>query len=284
MGQHIPVAHNAANREGKPKARREPALLGLRNGWRRASALFNGLGRNVNAKVALLRMHEIDSMYDKIRRRLLYLRRQIGGSAELNELREQVDSVDTELNSARSDQQDMELESRSLTDRIRESEKNLMSGESSNPRELEALQTSIDTMKSLRTELEDKSVERLVMADTLQGKLQEKQESLAELEQKWAERKVALEAETDQRKKEYVYLKMAREKVSELLSSDNLELYEHLRRRKNGVAVARLEEENCGACHTQVAIGILNNVRYSDDLLNCPSCGRILLTEDIDLA
>ena len=57
-----------------------------------------------------------------------------------------------------------------------------MSGELSNPRELEALQTSIDSMKSLRTELEDKSVERLVLADSLQGKLKEKQEALAELE------------------------------------------------------------------------------------------------------
>ncbi len=235
---------------------------------------------NVDAKVVLLRMHEIDSMYDKIRRRLLSLRKAVGGSTELTELREQVESIDAELNSARSEQQDMELESRSLTDRIRESEKNLMSGELSNPRELEAMQTSIDSMKSLRTELEDKSVDRLVLADSLQGKLKEQQEALAELEQKWAEHKTALETETDQRKKEYVYLRKAREKVSEQLSPDNLEQYEHLRRRKNGVAVARLEEENCGACHTQVAIGILNNVRYSDELLNCPSCGRILLTEE----
>jgi predicted nucleic acid-binding Zn-ribbon protein len=234
----------------------------------------------VDAKVALLRMHEIDSMYDKVRRRIISLRKAVGGSTELTELREQVESIDAELNNARSEQQDMELESRSLTDRIRESEKNLMSGELSNPRELEALQTSIDSMKSLRTELEDKSVERLVLADSLQGKLKEKQEALAELEQQWDEHKTALETETDQRKKEYVYLRKARVKVSDLLSPDNLELYEHLRRRKNGVAVARLEEENCGACHTQVAIGILNNVRYSDELLSCPSCGRILLTEE----
>lgn len=234
----------------------------------------------MDAKVALLRMHEIDSMYDKIRRRLLYLRRQAEGSAELIALREQVDSIDAELHTTRSEQQDMELESRTLTDRIRESEKNLMSGELSNPRELEALQASIDTMKSLRTELEDKSVERLVMVDSLHGALQEKQETLAEFERQWTERKTALETETGQRRKEYVYLKRARERVSEQLSTDKLELYEHLRRRKNGVAVARLEEEMCGACHTQVAIGILNNVRYSDELLNCPSCGRILLTEE----
>ena len=234
----------------------------------------------MDVKVALLKMHEIDSMYDKIRRRLLYLRRESEGPEELIELRERVESVDEELNSARSEQQVMELESRSLTDRIRESEKNLMSGKLNNPRELEALQTSIDSMKSLRTELEDKSVERLVEADGLQGALQEKQETLAQLEQQWAERKTALDTESDQRKREYVYLKKARAHISERLSADKLDLYEHLRRRKNGVAVAKLEEEMCGACHTQVAVGILNNVRYSDQLLNCPSCGRILLTEE----
>jgi len=234
----------------------------------------------VDAKVALLKMHEIDSMYDKIRRRLLLLRRESEGSAELIALREQVLKIDEELHAARTEQQDLELESRTLTERVRESEQNLMSGELSNPRELEALQSSIDSMKSLRTELEDKSVERLVLVDSLEGSLQEKRATLDELEQQWSERKAAIESETDQRKKEYVYLKRAREMVSERLSEDNLELYEHLRRRKNGVAVARLEEEVCGACHTQVAVGILNNVRYSDDLLNCPSCGRILLTEE----
>ena len=238
------------------------------------------MGKNVDAKVALLKMHEIDSMYDKIRRRLLLLRRESEGSAELIALREQAQTIDEELHAARTEQQDLELESRTLTERIRESEQNLMSGELSNPRELEALQSSIDSMKTLRTELEDKSVERLVLVDSLQGSLQEKRATLDEQEQLWSERKAAIEAETDQRKKEYVYLKRARQKVSEHLSEDNLELYEHLRRRKNGVAVARLEEEVCGACHTQVAVGILNNVRYSDELLNCPSCGRILLTEE----
>ena len=84
----------------------------------------------------------------------------------------------------------------------------------------------------------------------------------------------------EQRKKEYAYLTRARDQVAETLSEENLELYEHLRRRKNGVAVALLEDENCGACHTQVAIGILDNIRYRDELLNCPSCGRILLTQD----
>lgn len=233
----------------------------------------------MNAKVALLRMHEIDSLYDKIRRRLLLLSKVVEGSAELTALRVEVDSIDQKLNNTRSEQQDLELESRSLTDRIRESEKSLMSGELQNPRELEALQASIDAMKGHRTDLENQSVDRLVMVDSIQVNLEGKQANLAEAEKEWTSRKTAIETEIDQRKKEYVYLKKAREIVADLLSDENLELYQHLRRRKNGVAVAQLEDEMCGACHTQVAIGILNNIRYSDELLSCPSCGRILLTE-----
>ncbi len=238
------------------------------------------MGKNVKAKVALLRMHEIDSMYDKIRRRLLSLQRAVEGSEELDAARAQVDAIVQELRSAQSEQQDMELESRSLTERIRESERNLMSGEVHNPKELEALQASIEAMKSQRTELEDRSVERLVMVDRLQGSQKAEQAAFEELEQSWSKRKTALGTEMAQRKKEYVYLKKARQQVAEMLSTDTLELYEHLRRRKNGVAVAQLDEEVCGACHTQVAIGILNTVRYSDELLYCPSCGRILLTEE----
>ncbi len=237
------------------------------------------MGKNVNAKVALLKMHEIDSLYDKIRRRLLLLTKAAEGSTELDALREEVEAIDLDLQNTRTEQQDLELESRSLTDRIRESEKTLMSGELHNPKELEALQSSIDAMKSHRTDLENRSVDRLVMVDSLQVSLEEKQAALAKVEEEWTSRKTAFETEIDKRKKEYAYLKKAREHVAEILSTENLELYEHLRRRKNGVAVAQLEDEMCGACHTQVAIGILNNIRYSDELLSCPSCGRILLTQ-----
>ena len=237
------------------------------------------LGIDVNAKAALLKMHEIDSLYGKVRSRLLLLTKAVESSTELDALRKEVDSIDQNLQNTRTEQQDLELESRSQTDKIRESEKNLMSGELHNPKELEALQASIDAMKSHRTDLENKSVDRLVMVDSLQVTLEEKQATLVEVEEKWTNRKTAIETEIDKRKKEYVYLKRAREQVAEALSSENLELYEHLRRRKNGVAVAQLEDEMCGACHTQVAVGILNNIRYSDELLSCPSCGRILLTQ-----
>ena len=233
----------------------------------------------MNAKAALLKMHEIDSLYDKVRKRILLLNRAVEGSSELETLREEVDSINEELQGTRSEQQDLELESRSLTERIRESEANLMSGELQNPRELEALQSSIDAMKEHRTDLENRSVERLVMVDSLEATLEKKQAHLVEFEQEWTNRKNAFETEIDQRKKEYVYLKRAREQVAGILSEENLDMYEHLRRRKNGVAVALLEDEICGACHTQVAVGILNNIRYSDDLLSCPSCGRILLNE-----
>lgn len=236
-------------------------------------------GYHVNAKAALLKMHEIDSLYDKVRRRILLLNRAVEGSKELELLREEVDSIDQELQGTRTEQQDLELESRSLTDRIRESESSLMSGELSNPRELEALQSSIESMKEHRTDLENRSVERLVMVDSLQATLENKRTNLVQVEEEWTNRKNALESEIEQRKKEFLYLKKAREQVAEMLTEENLEMYEHLRRRKNGVAVALLEDEICGACHTQVAVGILNNIRYSDDLLSCPSCGRILLTE-----
>ena len=85
-------------------------------------------GYHVNAKAALLKMHEIDSLYDKVRRRILLLNRAVEGSKELDLLREEVDSIDQELQGTRTEQQDLELESRSLTDRIRESESSLLSG------------------------------------------------------------------------------------------------------------------------------------------------------------
>lgn len=219
-------------------------------------------------------------MFEKVRRRLIALQNAVEGSSELASARAKAEEIEQKLSSAQAGQKDTELESRALTEKIRDSEKTLMSGDVRNPKELEALQSSIESMKSHRTTLEERSVEFLVQVDNFQSSLESIQSNLKELEESWAEKQSAIETEITQRKKEYIYLKKAREQVAEMLPTDNLEMYEHLRRRKNGVAVAKLEGEICGACHTQVATGILDSIRYGDDLLSCPSCGRIILFRD----
>jgi uncharacterized protein len=227
----------------------------------------------------LYRLQEIDTTWDRVRRRLQQLQNLSSGSTELKTTREQVASTESTLNEWQRTQSAAELESRSLTAKIQESEERLMSGQVRNPKELEALQSSIESMRRHKISLDDQSVEAMIKVEEFSGTLTEQKGSLATLESNWQTKQQALEEELQQRKKEFLYLKRLREQTVEQVSPAALEQYEHLRRRKNGIAVAKLEGDICNACHMQVPTGIVGSARNADVLLYCPGCGRLLYRE-----
>lgn len=227
----------------------------------------------------LYRLQEIDTTWDRVRRRLQQLQNLSSGSNELKTTREKVASTESSLNEWQRTQSAAELESRSLTAKIQESEERLMSGQVRNPKELEALQSSIESMRRHKISLDDQSVEAMIKVEEFSGALTEQKGSLATLESNWQTKQQAIEEELQQRKKEFLYLKRLREQTVGQVNAAALEQYEHLRRRKNGIAVAKLEGDICNACHMQVPTGIVGSARNADVLLYCPGCGRILHRE-----
>lgn len=224
----------------------------------------------------LYRLQEIDTTWDRVRRRLLQLQNMSEGSDELKSTREKVSATEAELTALMRTQIDAESETRSLSEKIQESEQLLMSGQVRNPKELESLQSSIDSMQRHKSSVEDRSVEALLKIEELNGSFAAQQEVLADLESDWQSKQQAIEEELLQRKKEFVYLKRLREQLVEQIDKSSLEQYEHLRRRKNGVAVAKLEGDVCNACHMQVPTGVVSDVRRTESLTYCTGCGRIL--------
>jgi predicted nucleic acid-binding Zn-ribbon protein len=61
-----------------------------------------------------------------------------------------------------------------------------------------------------------------------------------------------------------------------------LDYYEKLLKSRNGIAMAAVSNENCGACHMKVNAQQINEVKMYVDLVFCESCARILyIPEDI---
>jgi predicted nucleic acid-binding Zn-ribbon protein len=227
----------------------------------------------------LYRLQEIDTTWDRVRRRLQQLQKLSGGSDELKTTREKVASTETTLNGWERTQREADLESKSLAGKIQESEDRLMSGQVRNPKELESLQSSIESMRRHKSSLDEQSMEAMLKIEEFSGTLTEQKGSLTTLETHWQTKQQAIDEELQQRKKEFLYLKKLREQTVEKITPAALEQYEHLRRRKNGVAVAKLEGDICNACHMQVPTGIVGSARRADVLLYCPGCGRLLHRE-----
>ena len=110
----------------------------------------------------LYELQKIDGTTQKVRRRLAQLKTLLVESDDLKRARTQTETLQAEQQEWHSKQKNAELETQSLTDRIKEGEQRLMSGQVRNPKELESLQSSIEALQRQRGIIENASVEALL--------------------------------------------------------------------------------------------------------------------------
>jgi predicted nucleic acid-binding Zn-ribbon protein len=231
----------------------------------------------LNDAAKMYELQKVDLTWAKVRRRLLEIQKFLGESSELIAAREQVQQTEDELQSWQSKQQDAELESRSLAERIESADKQLMSGEIHIPKELEALQASAEALRRQRSLVEDSAVEAMMHVDELKALAEEQRDKVATLEETWSSSQDVLRAEETKMKRNYVVLKRKRASVAAELPPSLLAKYENMRKRRGGVAVAPVRDTECGACHVSLPTGVISALRGDlDDLVLCTSCGRYL--------
>jgi len=84
------------------------------------------------------------------------------------------------------------------------------------------------------------------------------------------ERKVEFEKDIEERKRE-------RERMRSELDPNLLKRYDRVRKSRDGIAVVKIQGENCGGCFSAVPPQIINEVKGGGKILTCESCGRMLI-------
>lgn len=80
-------------------------------------------------------------------------------------------------------------------------------------------------------------------------------------------------------KNDVARLEAERAQLTSTLPAELLEAYAKTVTRTGGVAVARLQDFNCGACRMGIEHGHLIDMRRRGNLGACPHCGRLLILE-----
>jgi predicted nucleic acid-binding Zn-ribbon protein len=163
--------------------------------------------------------------------------------------------------------------------KIGEIERRMYSGVVSAPRELQAMQADVESLRRRRSTLEDavldSMAEREPLDDEVSG-LDREQERLDEegvrLRAAVAEAQAAIDAELtveEGRRREAV----------EGLPEDLVARYERLRARLDGIGAAPLVGGRCGGCHLSLPATEVDRIRREppDALITCDQCGRILI-------
>ena len=230
---------------------------------------------------ALLSVQEHDTAVDQLVHRRAHLPSRANLDAAMGELRAlevAVAEVEAQRHELGRAQQKLEDEIASLTDRATQHDKTLYSGTIGNPRELQALQDEIGSLKRRISQLEDQELELMEQIEPLDADLSrsarrrtELDESAASLRAQIAEEEIEIEAELDR-------VRTEREVIAGGVEPELLAEYDTLRPQSGGIAIARMVGGSCGGCHLSLSAVEVDRIKKlpPEAPAHCEECGRLL--------
>lgn len=143
--------------------------------------------------------------------------------------------------------------------------------------EYKAFLKEIETQKRLKEETEEKILQILEDIENSEKVIKEKERNVLEKER---ETNSKIEEEKSRLDKILLDIKEREEDrrtLTKTLEKNILEIYERIRRNKNGLAVVKIEEGRCGGCLNPLPAQLILEVKKCEKLHFCEYCGRILV-------
>ncbi len=178
------------------------------------------------------------------------------------------------METLRREQRSLDMDVTSLSSKIAESEKELYSGRTHNPKELTSLQQDIEGLKAKRSQLEDKVLLLMGQVEEATRNAGTSGSTLATAEAQHRTDQQSLSSELEQVKSALTALKEKRRSLAARIEPEALMIYETLRKQK-GTAISPVDKGVCSRCRISLSSRELQQAR-SGRLIHCGNCGRIL--------
>lgn len=172
-----------------------------------------------------------------------------------------------------------ESEGAALREKVKQLEERLYSGSITNVRELTAIETEHNTARREFARVDEAIGPSKLAAEEAQQAHERLKAELEEREKNWTTRRKELLKERSKIGAEYKKIGAERESATTGIPAPDLETYNALLPRMNGVAVVRVDRGVCQGCRVRLPVGEISRMQNAEGLVNCSSCGRILLTE-----
>jgi uncharacterized protein len=237
------------------------------------------------AQLRLLELADIDAELTRLEHR----RRALPEHAELSrleqrdrELRDELAVLQAQEGDLRREQAKAEADVEQVRTRIDRDRVRLDAGQVSSPRELENLQSEIESLHRRQSDLEEVVLDVMERQETTGSRLQA---AGAEREQVGADAAVAIASRDAALAEIGEQAGKAADRRAGVLAdepADLVDLYERLRVQHGGVGAAALRRGRCEGCHLSLNTVDLNAIRAADadEVLRCEECRRILVRTD----
>jgi hypothetical protein len=233
---------------------------------------------------ALLAVQEHDTRTDQLNHRIETL----PVRSDLAQLEDDVRAVDDQLADAQRrrdelgrSQQRLEDEIASLTERANQAEKQLYSGAVTNPRELQALQDDVASIRRRIGQLEDDELEIMELVEPVDAERTQLTGERERLEAEGARLRAALDEAESELAAQLAAVQAERVAAATEVPDELWPEYDKLRARFGGVGIARLVGSTCQGCHLALPAVEVDRIRKLplDEAVHCEECGRLLVRD-----
>jgi len=227
--------------------------------------------------VQMLRnLQEIDREWDEKGRIYQSTKQQLGDESRLEAMRSTRLQAGEDLRTVSATLRDHELQLQTLQSKMREIEGSLYGGRVRAFKELEDLRQESELLKSHIASLEDEMLEIMAQIDDLVEADQSTESQLQAFESQWRVEREALLDTYQTLRARLQELQGERKQIRDSIAETPLAIYDELRKKKGGTALARMEDGRCQACHVAVPVSKVQAVSSGDVVILCEGCDRIL--------
>jgi predicted nucleic acid-binding Zn-ribbon protein len=209
-------------------------------------------------------------------------------STQVDEIPSQIQSIQAQLNHSlgaheerklrltanQKERRDLEGEIKVIQEKISKHKDQLYQVKTNE--QYRAMQREIEGEEQNIRTIEDRILEKMVEAESLQKLVQDAAARLEDEKTRVAGETKRLESARQAAEEERSQRLARRATLAEGLSASIRETYERVRRGRNGVAVAEVRDGFCTGCNVRLRPQMYNEVRTGESIATCDSCSRLL--------
>lgn len=225
----------------------------------------------------LLELQSVDARLNEVRSRLAALPKQIAEvDARVSAAKAEIEKAKAAQLASLKDRKKYELDVEQWKEKIRKYKDQTAQVKTNEA--YKALQHEIQLAEQEMSSSEDRLLEQMVASEEYDRRIKASEKSLKETEESARAERAKIEAAKSAAEKELADASAGRTAALADIPEDLLDHYERIARKHNGVALAQVRDEMCGACGMRVRPAMFQQMRSdgSNEIFHCETCTRIL--------
>lgn len=164
-----------------------------------------------------------------------------------------------------------------LTAKIEDEQIKIMSGDITNPKELQHIAREMDALKRRRDKLEMEQMKLMERVEVGRAQVAKVDAALVQLARREEELTLAFKSKGGEMIAAIEALKARREELAAGIGPDLLGRYDTLRASRAGLGAGRLSGQSCTACRMELPAQRVQELSAGPEIGICPNCKRLLV-------